>query len=464
MIESTPLLRGRRLPLVELALLSMAFSLVAASALMITAALPLIAESFAVSNTVVSSALYVNWIVVALSTPPWGAYADARGRKFVLVLSLALVMVGSGVCGGATTFGTFLVGRIIQGLGEGGAQSVPTAIIRDVVEDEVERTSAIATMYQIWPIVTICSPSVGGIIASQIGWRWIFAFLFAWSGANALGVVVYIAETREIKQDTTSQSELKKLADSLHTVCTQPHPMLYLAFLIIIRGGVPATMLTYYPFLLGETMSTSMTGLVIGAIGFFAIVGACASKALNRLLSDAEYIVNGTLTVYLVCTIAVAVAAIFIRPCVGDCSWIVALSVAGTFNTIICIVDPAGISILMGMVQPELAGALSGLHNGALMGLYAVVSACAGVVLGLYPTTLTTAFLLFSIWAFIALLSYVIVLIYRAVYMCASARHLASSSYSPSKVDSGSAKVMVNEHQTVTLTAGHTNEQIPAHR
>lgn len=458
--EATALLRGRRLSMLELALLSVAYSLVAASALMLTTALPLIAKSFAVSKTVVTSSLYANWVVVALSTPPWGSYADARGRKFVLVLSLVLVMIGSGVCGGATTFSTFLVGRLIQGLGEGGAQSVPTAIVRDVVEDEIERTAAIATMYQMWPVVTICSPAVGGIIASEIGWRWIFAFLFAWSGVNALGIVVYIPETGGIKEDTTSQSELQRLAHSLRTVCRQTHVMLYLVFLIIVRGGVPATMLTYYPFLLDETMSTSMSGLVIGAIGIFAIFGACTSRGLNRLLSDSEHIVNGTLALYVVFACAVAVAAIFASLCVGDCSWILAFSVAGTFNTLICIVFPAGLSILMGMVQPELAGALSGLQNGALMGLYAVVSASASVVLALYPITLTTAFLLFSFWCFVGLLSYLLVILHRAGQDQAPARNFTFYSCSSSKVGSD----LEPPKENVSGTVAPLRERIPESR
>lgn len=277
------------------------------------------------------------------------------------------------------------------------------------VEDESERTEAIATIYQILPVVTICSPALGGIVASMIGWRSIFAFLFAWAVLNALGVAMCVPETsarvgvaddesakRETpqrgsrtKDQVTLKDEFARLAVSLRTVCGQRRTMLYLTFLIIVRGGVPATMLTYYPFLLDRSLSTLDTGLVIGGVGIFAVVGASASKVLNLVLPNADTIVYVMLTI---CTVF-------------------GVAVAGTFNALICTIVPAGISILMGLVPPHLAGALSGLHGGAVMGLFAVASAVASVVLALLPTTLKIVFLVFSAWTAAATLSYVAALL-----------------------------------------------------
>lgn len=299
------------------------------------------------------------------------------------------------------------------------------------VEDESERTEAIATIYQILPVVTICSPALGGIVASMIGWRSIFAFLFAWAVLNALGVAMCVPETsarvgvaddesakRETpqrgsrtKDQVTFKDEFARLAVSLRTVCGQRRTMLYLTFLIIVRGGVPATMLTYYPFLLDRSLSTLDTGLVIGGVGIFAIVGASASKVLNLVLPNADTIVYVMLTICTVFGVAVAATAFFVDNASKHQEWILALAVAGTFNALICTIVPAGISILMGLVPPHLAGALSGLHSGAVMGLFAVASAVASVVLALLPTTLKIVFLVFSAWTAAATLSYVAALL-----------------------------------------------------
>lgn len=404
----------KSLSTVELGLLSSAYVLVAASALMQTAALPEIAASFRVSHSVVASSLYANWLVVSVSTPPWGAMADARGRKFVLMTSLGLVMVGSAICTVSPTLAVFLCGRIVQGLGEGGAQAVPIAMIRDKVEDESKRTAAIATMFQIWPIATILSPGVGGVVTSRFGWPAIFVVLFAWAAANAFGVGAVIErDLPPTERPTTVAREMSQLAAATATMMKQGGVSSYLIFLTVARGGVPGVFLTAYPFLLQDRchMSTSASGYVIGSIGIFAMVGGSVSKRLSATSLSAKGIVAASVALYTVFAAAVAVVAVAfpeasLGRCRGDCRWILALIVAGTFNLILCVLVPAGASVLMGFVAPNLAGVLSGLHNGAEMGLYAAAAAATSLSLAYHSPTLEFIFLLFSVWAAAAIGTY----------------------------------------------------------
>jgi len=498
----------------QLAVLAMAYSLVAASALMQTAALPVIGGALKVSAAAASSSLYANWLVVAVSTPPFGALADAKGKRGVLLVSLAIVMIGSCFCGAARTFPTFMLGRVLQGLGEGGAQSVPMAIVKDLVDDETERTAAIATMFQIWPVVTICSPALGGLIAdSFLGWRAIFLVLFAWAGLTAVGALAClpsadddddddkgsggatttrrrrVASKKDLLDDdadhdqsssnavggvtttttttprgsqaTSVRRELARLWLSLRTVCGRPPVASLLVFLTVVRGGVPATMLTYYPFLLNRTMSTSAAGLVIGAVGLFAVLGAGVCKLLTQKLEyPAETVLRATLGLFAALTVAVlALALVFFSDDDDDDlndDWRLALAVAGVYNTLICVAVPPGISILMGLVEARLTGALSGLHNGAEMGLYSLVSAAASVALTLYAVTLAHALLLFAAWAAAALASYAVVL---------AIRHDApSSSQSPRRANhasdheeksSGMAAAVHNARPTVTSSSSY---------
>lgn len=104
------------------------------SALELTAvstALPTIASDLDVSEFA--------WIgsAFALSStaflPMSGGLAQVFGRRPVLLLSLALFTLGSGICGGATNQAMIIAGRTVQGMGGGGIQSLAYIILGDLV-------------------------------------------------------------------------------------------------------------------------------------------------------------------------------------------------------------------------------------------------------------------------------------------------------------------------------------------
>lgn len=218
------------------------------------------------------------------------------------------------------------------------------------------------------------------------------------------------AESRSIA------SEIFKLADQIRTILVDSRTAIYLVFLTVIRGGVPATMLTVYPFLMHDTLaiSTRDTGYVIGAIGVFAFVGASFNKFFAKSCSPPQ-LVRGSLLVYGIFSAIVAVMTLALlskSDCLGlQCHqrWapILALFVSATFNALICLLVPAGLSVLVGFAKPELAGTLMGLHSGIEMGLFAIASCVSSVALKTHGPSLRLVFLLFTAWSFLSLATYV---------------------------------------------------------
>ncbi|WOC12359.1 MFS transporter [Gordonia sp. MP11Mi] len=87
---------------------------------------PSIASELGVSVGSAQWMLTVNLLVGAVATPIMGRLSDGLNTKRLLLISLAVILIGSVIAGAAPTFGIFLIGRALQGLTYG---IVPVTIV-----------------------------------------------------------------------------------------------------------------------------------------------------------------------------------------------------------------------------------------------------------------------------------------------------------------------------------------------
>jgi MFS family permease len=73
------------------------------------------------------------FVGIAAVQPMYGQAADIFGRRWPMLISVALFAIGSGLCGGATSTVMLIVARIIQGFGGGGIFSLVSIINADLV-------------------------------------------------------------------------------------------------------------------------------------------------------------------------------------------------------------------------------------------------------------------------------------------------------------------------------------------
>jgi MFS family permease len=102
------------------AALCLALFLAALDTVLITTALPSIAQVFHISDAgyawVGSAYLLTN----AASVPFWGKISDVFGRKPILLLANAVFLVGSLISALSVSLRMLIAGRAVQGLGGGG--------------------------------------------------------------------------------------------------------------------------------------------------------------------------------------------------------------------------------------------------------------------------------------------------------------------------------------------------------
>lgn len=93
---------------------------------------------------------------------------------------LALMVFGAGAipCAVASSYKILLVGRTIQGLGGGGLVGLTTVLITDMVPLR-DRGRFYALIGVVWAIGSTSGPIIGGALAQNGSWRWIFWYVLS---------------------------------------------------------------------------------------------------------------------------------------------------------------------------------------------------------------------------------------------------------------------------------------------
>lgn len=105
-----------------------------------------------------------------------GPFSDKYGRKPVLIVSMIIFCVATGVCIFSPTIYFFLGCRVVQGIGASGAIMLAKSIPADLYGG---RTLArvMAIIGAINGIAPAAGPVLGGFMAKWMGWKGIFGFL-----------------------------------------------------------------------------------------------------------------------------------------------------------------------------------------------------------------------------------------------------------------------------------------------
>lgn len=109
----------------------------------------------------------------AVTTLIFGKLGDMIGRKPVFLISVAIFVLGSGLCALAPGMAWLIAFRALQGIGGGGLNSLVMAIVGDLVPAR-ERGRYQAILGVIPAIAIILGPVLGGVIVDHWSWTWIF--------------------------------------------------------------------------------------------------------------------------------------------------------------------------------------------------------------------------------------------------------------------------------------------------
>ena len=136
-------------------------------------ALPAISSSLSlsVSSLVWIPAVYL--VVIAILETTLGRIADVRGKKNLLVISLAGFSAGSLIASLSNGLGELILARVIQGIGAAGMDAAGTALLTDAFPVE-RRGRAFGLSQMVVYLGLTTGPLAGGVLVETLGWRSIF--------------------------------------------------------------------------------------------------------------------------------------------------------------------------------------------------------------------------------------------------------------------------------------------------
>jgi MFS transporter, DHA2 family, multidrug resistance protein len=158
-------------------------------------ALPHMQGSLSASQDQIAWVVTSYIVAAAIMTPLTGWLAGRFGIKWVFLISVAGFTVASALCGAATSLFQLVLYRLLQGVC--GAALVP---LSQAVLFQINPPERYAKAMAVWGMGVILGPiigpALGGWLTDSYNWRWVFYINLPFGVLAAVGISVFIRESR----------------------------------------------------------------------------------------------------------------------------------------------------------------------------------------------------------------------------------------------------------------------------
>ncbi|MGK4580251.1 DHA2 family efflux MFS transporter permease subunit [Kitasatospora sp. HPMI-4] len=200
--------RFRGNPWAILVVLSLGFFMTLLDLTIVNIAIPSMIEDLHASFDAVLWSLNGYILVLAALLITSGRLGDLRGPRQLFALGVTVFTVASLVCGLVQNPAELIAARLVQGVGA--ALLVPqtmTLIVRAFPAER--RGAALGVWGAVAGVAAVAGPALGGLLVSELGWRWIF-FVNVPVGAVVLATVFVVVP--DLRQGTGHRLDLTGVA------------------------------------------------------------------------------------------------------------------------------------------------------------------------------------------------------------------------------------------------------------
>ncbi|HRK48504.1 MAG TPA: MFS transporter, partial [Nocardioides sp.] len=162
----------------------------------------------------------------AVSVPLYSKLSDQYGRKPMMLIGVGLFLVGSLLCGLAWNMLALIAFRAVQGLGAGAVMPIGMTIVGDIYT-VAERAKVQGYLASVWALAAVVGPTLGGVFADYLSWRWIF-----WVNLPIGAAAMWMLTRRFHEQVTRARHRFDVLGALLLTVGG------LVLLLALLEGGV----------------------------------------------------------------------------------------------------------------------------------------------------------------------------------------------------------------------------------
>ncbi|KGK12028.1 hypothetical protein BOO29_15700 [Vibrio navarrensis] len=254
-------------------------------------ALPEMRDSYSVTQSQIQLSVSLYLIAFAIGQMIYGPIADAWGRKPTLFLGIFIYLIGSLIAIFSHDFNTFLVARIIQGLGITSASVVMKAIATDNFKD-AQLANVLTYMVISWGMGPIIAPVIGAKLQLHFGWESCLYFLAIY-GAVLLALLCRFKESLKtpvpLTPATLASNSRKIIGEQKFQICFLAMGLCY---------GILLTFNLVAPFIVQDVLGYSPAtfgniALLMGAAYFLGVFSNRFNKdkvPVNKLYLSATTI------------------------------------------------------------------------------------------------------------------------------------------------------------------------------
>jgi MFS transporter, DHA2 family, multidrug resistance protein len=163
-------------------------------------ALPHIQGSMSAAQDQISWVLTSYIVASAIMMPLTGWLAGRFGIKFIFLISVIGFTITSGLCGAAESLPQLVIFRLLQGVFGAGLVPLGQATLLTIYPSERhgQAMAIFSTGAMMGPIL---GPTLGGWITDNMNWRWCFYINLPIGALCALGIVIFIRQSRMVRRD-----------------------------------------------------------------------------------------------------------------------------------------------------------------------------------------------------------------------------------------------------------------------
>ncbi|HEY6494870.1 MAG TPA: DHA2 family efflux MFS transporter permease subunit [Trebonia sp.] len=156
-----------------LATLSLGFFMALLDLTIVSIAIPSMQRGLHASLSEIGWVLNAYVIMLAVLMITAGRLGDLRGKRTLFIAGIAVFTLASAACGLSQNAAEVIAARSVQGLGA--ALFVPqTMAVIIAIFPPGRRGTAMGIWGGVAGLATIAGPTIGGLLVSGLGWRWIF--------------------------------------------------------------------------------------------------------------------------------------------------------------------------------------------------------------------------------------------------------------------------------------------------
>lgn len=251
---------------------------------------PEMARYFDVSESMIQLTIAYNFLGFCLAGLFYGPLSESFGRRKIMVLGNAFLLLGALGCVCAPTIEWLLVSRFVQGVGASTSAVVTFAMIADRYQGD-KAAKLIGIMNSILTTLMALAPVAGGFINEAVGWRGNYG---AVAMICLISWVLMLLMLPETKKDLQAFDLKKVLRDYGKLLCSAKFirasvvpSLMYAAYMSFVACG---------SFLYMETFGLSMMTytLHLGSIvASFSLVSFFSGRIIQKF-GGRDCIIKGT--------------------------------------------------------------------------------------------------------------------------------------------------------------------------